>query len=192
MLHIRSFHGESGMNAMKSAMLVGCVILLATAGCRSSGTSELNPAQQAIEYEEQGEYDLAKKEYCRAIRETPDDSRLYVNLGGIYVREEDDRNAERMFKTAIEKNPRDPLACNRLAALYYHQGKIRKAIYYYEKALEIAPDLPDVHWNLAAAYRSLEVNDKAAQHYRRYIELAPKSEGKDVEQAKQFLASEAD
>ena len=180
------------MNALKSAALCVLVLMLLVAGCRSSSTSELNPAQQAIEYEEQGEYDLAKKEYRKAIRETPDDSRLYVNLGGIYVREDDNRRAERLFKTAIEKNPRDQLACNRLAALYYHQGRPRKSIHYYEKALAIDPNMPDAHWNVAAAYRSLDVTDKAVEHYRRYVELAPKNEATDVEEAKKFVSSNAD
>ena len=180
------------MNVLKPVTLCAFAMLLLMTGCRGSATSELNPAQQAIEYEEQGEYDLAKKEYEKAIRETPDDSRLYVNLGGIYVREDDNRRAEYYFKKAVEKNPRDPLACNRLAALYYHQGKARKAIYYYQKALEIDPNMPDAHWNIAAAYRSLDVNDKAAEHYRRYVELAPKGETVDVEQAKRFLSSDVE
>ena len=141
----------------------------------------------AVGYEARGQFDLAKDEYRQAIRERPDDSRAYVNLGRLHAREGDEVRAQALWQKAIEVNPGDALGYNLLGGVSMRQKKYSAAIAYYKSAVDRDPNYANSHWNLAAVYRSLEMKQKAGEHYRRFIELAGPEEAEDMAEAKRYV-----
>ncbi|KPJ56762.1 MAG: hypothetical protein AMS16_01840 [Planctomycetes bacterium DG_58] len=169
--------------------MCGCGLQTQTAG----GTrDEPTHFQKALDWEVREDFDLAHEEYRRAIRENPNDSRAYVNLGCLYARKGDRERAERYYRKAVEVNPKDIRALNLLGGIYMRQNRYALAIAYYKKVVELNPTYPDGHWNLAVAFRSLGFPREAAQHYRQYIALASPEEESDIAEAKRYVTATAD
>ncbi|HUW59068.1 MAG TPA: tetratricopeptide repeat protein [Planctomycetota bacterium] len=173
--------------------MMGVVVTAVIIGCGTQQQAVLEPRgdtpfERALDYEEQQEFGLAAKEYLRVLKENPNDSRAYVNLGLIYDREGRESHAVRCWQRALEVNPNDARALNLLGNVWKDQQQYLKAIAYYRRALEADPDYADVHWNLAAAYRHLEMKREAATHYRRFIAVASAHERRDVDTAETYLA----
>jgi tetratricopeptide (TPR) repeat protein len=82
-------------------------------------------------YEREGKYDLAIREYKRAISK---DSKLVVplvNIGNVYVKRGEDDEAEKYYKIALGKDKHNIEAANNLASLYIKTGGD------YQKGIEV-------------------------------------------------------
>ena len=169
--------------------MCGCGLQTHTAGGTQDGPTHF---QKALDWEVREDFDLAHKEYRQAIRENPDDSRAYVNLGCLYARGGDLARAERYYRKAVEVNPKDIRALNLLGGIYLRQNRYNGAIVYYKRVVELEPKSSDGHWNLAVAFRSLGLPREAAHHYRRYIALASPEEEEDVAEAERYVTVTAD
>lgn len=188
-----------------AVVFVSTMIAAATCGCAAQSSSETQQQtqlaseakeeshfQKALDFEAQGQWELAKQEYRLATRQDPRDSRPYVNLGRLYARDGQSARAEECWHEALRVNPSDARASNLLGSVCLRQREFGKAITYYQKALEADPNYANAHWNIAGAYRSLDMKRQAAQHYRRYIQLASPSEREDVAEAKRYLDAYAE
>jgi Tfp pilus assembly protein PilF len=187
----------------RSAMvLVLAAFLAAFGGCGTQGSSGMGSRsqsaaelqgeehfQKALGYEAQEQWELAKQEYRLAIKQRPNDSRAYVNLGQLYSRDGETERAEECWRQALRVNPRDARALNLLGSVYFRQKQYDLAIASYRKALEADPNYANAHWNLAVAYRTVDMKREAADHYRRYIDLAPGGELDDIVEARRYIDS---
>ena len=93
-----------------SAAIMSLILAAGMLGCENQALTQAHAQAQAeqaereakwathfdaaVEHEARGQFDLAKGEYREAIRERPDDSRAYVNLGLLLSREGDTGRAQ--------------------------------------------------------------------------------------------------
>lgn len=100
--------------------------------------------QLGLAYEQQGELDLALREYRKASEEVPE-ARLY--LGNVHFLRQEYRLAERAYRRAIDTLANDPRPYNNLAWLYYKQDKhLDEAEALARRAVELAPNHKDAEY----------------------------------------------
>jgi len=75
-----------------------------------------------VAYETRGRPDLAEKQYRRALRLDPRQSRTRVNLGNVQAARGDWRGAERSFRRALRDSATNADAMNNLAVALLRRG----------------------------------------------------------------------
>jgi tetratricopeptide (TPR) repeat protein len=88
-------------------------------------------------YENQGNYELAEKEYQKAIRKDKVWAVPYFNLGNIYFKSGKPEVAVKYFRLSLERDQNNPDIMNNLAYLYLKIGEISQAQEWIDKALSI-------------------------------------------------------
>lgn len=117
-------------------------------------------------------YSLIKK----ALEIEPS-SKLYCDLGRLYIEKNDFLNAEPNCKKAVELNK------NNFDAWFYYglslkmNNKIDEAIEAYEKALDLNPNAATVLHNLGNIYTNIKNDPKTAlKYYERYLKCDPEND----------------
>jgi tetratricopeptide (TPR) repeat protein len=100
---------------------------------------------------------------------TPEDERIYYNLGGAYFELNEPEKAIQSFEKFQTFSKSD--AGYREIAKYYEQsGNLEKAIEYLTKGLELQPDSPESLIALGDLYSKLNKNKDAIPIYKRLLE----------------------
>lgn len=73
------------------------------------------------------------------IRHSPYSARGHVNMGGIYIANDNLKLAREELETAIKINPMDPFSYHALGAVDYLEGKKKDAMKRWRQTLDIAP-----------------------------------------------------
>lgn len=89
-----------------------------------------------VVYEKKNMYDLAEKEYKKAISKNKNWYLPYFNLGNLYYKKGDLDKAIEFYKKALEKENR-PEILNNLAYVLYEKGEYKEALNYIELALKL-------------------------------------------------------
>lgn len=90
-----------------------------------------------VVYENKGMFDLAEKEYHKAIKQKNDWAVPYFNLGNLYFRQDNSDKAEWSFRKALHIDSDNPDVLNNLAYLLYEQGRTAEAKELIDQALTI-------------------------------------------------------
>lgn len=90
-----------------------------------------------VVYENKGMFDLAEKEYRKALKKQDGWIVPYFNLGNLYYRQGNLDKAEQSFQKALDIDPDRPDVLNNLAYLLYEQGRIAEAKVLIDRALAI-------------------------------------------------------
>jgi Flp pilus assembly protein TadD len=90
-----------------------------------------------VVYENKGMFDLAEKEYHKALKKQDDWAVPYFNLGNLYYRRGNLDKAEQSFRKALDIGPDNPDVLNNLAYLLYELGRIGEAKVFIDRALTI-------------------------------------------------------
>jgi tetratricopeptide (TPR) repeat protein len=93
---------------------------------------------------------------------------------GTYLRNEDYRSAERIWRDTIAKQPGNERAYYGLAMICDEQGRIAEAIAGYGTALKLNPDYANAHSNLAHDLVASGRMAEAVAHYEEVARLEPK------------------
>jgi Flp pilus assembly protein TadD len=118
------------MNArdMVRVVLLGSVLVAALAGC--AHLVVLNDPLTASEhndlgvvYESSGQFDLAAREYQKALRLAPHDARARVNLGNVEAARGRWDSAEKHYRRALQDSTTDYDAMNNLAVALLKQDR---------------------------------------------------------------------
>lgn len=83
-----------------------------------------------VAYEKEGKYELALREYNKALNKDSSLITPLVNMGNVYFKQGKYKEAEKCYLKALKKDERNIEAANNLASLYITLGKD------YEKGLE--------------------------------------------------------
>lgn len=113
--------------------------------------------------------------YQKAVECNPHAAGALVNIGTIYYRLSDYREAEKYYQRAIEADPRYPLARFNLGNLFDEQGDLVQAERLYCSALELNPQYADAHFNMALLCEKKGEALRALQHWKVYLKLDPAS-----------------
>ena len=127
---------------------------------------------KAIQYEDQGNYDLAIREYAKAIEGNPKYADSYNKRGLVYFNKNMYEQAIKDYTTAIQLNPKYTDAYNNRGIIYYNQEKYDLAILDYSKAIELDPKYAKAYHNRGLIYfTKLEDKSKGCADWKRACEL---------------------
>jgi tetratricopeptide (TPR) repeat protein len=115
------------LNILRTILFIFCISL---AGCASlHGSIFMKDPLSAEEhnnlgviYEREGKYNLAIREYKRAIHSDTTLITPLVNLGNVYFRKGEYTEAEKYYKRALKNDETNLEAANNLASLYIETG----------------------------------------------------------------------
>ncbi len=96
-----------------------------------------------------------------ALIKNPEDTRLMFELGELYFKQVEYKNAIVKFSMFLEKNPDDVRALEYLGNSYQNNEEYKKAISIYEKVIKLQADHLKVISEMAACYRELKQYPKA-------------------------------
>jgi tetratricopeptide (TPR) repeat protein len=116
---IGSTLASSAIAATTAALLSGCSHLVVL-------HDALDPSEHndlGVVYEHEGKYDLAAREYRRALRSDPRFTRARINLGNLAARAEHWPEAEKLYRRALADGPSDGDALNNLAIVLVRQRR---------------------------------------------------------------------
>ena len=90
-----------------------------------------------VVYEQKGLYDLAEKEYVKALKKQEHWAVPYFNLGNLYYKQGSYKKAEHSYRKALDIDTDNPDVLNNLAYLLYEQGRCEEALALVDQALTI-------------------------------------------------------
>ena len=126
-----------------------------------------------IDYGEKGEYDLAIKDFTKAIELKPDYAIAYNNRGAVYrSKGEHDLAIEDCNEAIRLKHDYAEPYSNRGAA-YRNKGDYDRAIKDYDMAIRLKHDFVEAYYNRGLAYHEKREFDLAIKDYNKAIELNP-------------------
>jgi pilus assembly protein FimV len=105
----------------------------------------------ARRYADKGQLDKAIKEYLRVVDDDPQDVRVWLKIGDLYVKKGAKREATETYL--------------RVAEFYSGQGFFLKAVAVYKQILKLNPRLVEVNLKLAELYRQLGLMSDSMQHF---------------------------
>jgi Flp pilus assembly protein TadD len=107
--------------------------------------------QLGVSYARDGERERAEQEYRQALKQKPDDPRIWSSLGHLHQSDGRTVEAERAYRRAIEIDPSFALAHNNLAWLYAEQAaRLPEAENHARRALAVDPDRRAVYLDTLA------------------------------------------
>jgi tetratricopeptide (TPR) repeat protein len=124
-------------------------------------------------YFEEGQYELARAEFERAVEADPADPGARINLGLTLAILGDGAQARRALEEALRLESDNVTAHYNLGTLLAKQGEDRPAVEHLEAALRVNPDLLEARLNLGNALRRLGQFEAALGHYRQVVEGDP-------------------
>lgn len=125
--------------------------------------------QKGIRHVQNGDLELAKSTFQKAIRADETYGPAHNNLGRVYFEDGDLRRSAEAFAWAMEFMPGRPEPVNNLGMAYEKGGKTDKAIDLFETAHANEPSNPEYLANLVRA--RLRRGDRGADLHRQLREL---------------------
>ena len=125
----------------KSILLLAVLILVGCAMPKIIVIDDPLTAEQhndlGVAYEEKGDFDLAGKEYEKAIKKNRDWVIPYLNLGHLYYRQDKLDQAERALRDGLRVKGDHPDLLNNLAWVLMEKGQLEDARTLIDKAIAI-------------------------------------------------------
>jgi tetratricopeptide (TPR) repeat protein len=134
---------------------------------------------QALESEEEENWEGAQKKYEAALAIRPDYPDALVNLGNIRHHLGDIESAEACYRSALRVDPDHVEANYNFANVLEEKGRLDDAILFYFKSIHEDPDFADAHFNLGRVLERGGDLAQARKHWRIYLHLDPTSEWAD-------------
>lgn len=120
-----------------------------------------------------GDTKTARNFWDQALRYSPENPSLLVNIGGTFEQEEDWDQAMAFYAKALETQPDNHKAMVSLARLKAARGRMDEAIPLYEQALHLQPADALRHAILGGCYLAKGERDNARVHFTHASQLDP-------------------
>lgn len=111
--------------------------------------------------------------WVATAKTSPSSPNTHNNMGDVYSRHGDFKNAQEEFKRAIKIKPNYAEAYHNLANVYIKMGKKEDAIKNYQKAIFYNPSLWQSHLQLADIYLTGKKYKNAEEEIRKAIKINP-------------------
>ena len=131
--------------------------------------------KNARDLEESGDMDAAVEEVKLAMDAEPLSSRPIRELGYMFFKRNDLKNAEKWLLKAANMNELDVFAFHHLGELYLKQNDIDKASEYFDKAVSISPRHVTRSINFGKILVQKDMFDKAEKVFDKAISLSDES-----------------
>ncbi len=118
-------------------------------------------------------YDDAIKSFETAIRIDSSRADAYQNMAYAYIKKNDIKKAEELYKKVLQIKKNDPRIYFTLGSVYYNEKKFKPAIQMFEKAIELDPSNKDAFAYLAMSYDMIGKPEKAFAMYKKALEKNP-------------------
>jgi tetratricopeptide (TPR) repeat protein len=109
-------------------------------------------------------FDLAKKNYERAIKLDPKYPEAINNLGTIYYGQKSYRRAIGLYKRALRYSPPSASIDANIGAAYFGRKDYKLASEWYEAALKLDPDVFEHHSSFGTLMQERTVEERATFH----------------------------
>ncbi|MEM9855875.1 MAG: hypothetical protein AAF843_00875 [Bacteroidota bacterium] len=131
------------------------------------------PFNQALAFDERGEYNQAKDFYLKAITQNDSRADAYCNLGILASKEESFSAAIDYFSKCLAQEPRHFTCHYNLANVYSEIGNLSLAKVHYEVCISISPDFSNSYYNLGLVLALSDDYHNAMHSFNKYKKLAP-------------------
>jgi Flp pilus assembly protein TadD len=121
---------------------------------RASATHLTSILERGLHYHQQGDLELAEKNYRDILDVMPENANALHLLGVLLNQMQDNLAAIDLISRAIQIVPDQPIFHNNLGNAYRDSGRYEQAIACYRKALQIKPDLVETYINMGIKKRS--------------------------------------
>jgi tetratricopeptide (TPR) repeat protein len=122
-----------------------------------------------------GDISGAIRELIAALTLDPRDARAHLNLGSVYLQNEQESAARTEFEKALEIDPWFAEAHNNLGMILAKNGQFDEAVTHFRLATDLDPQYVEAEFNLGLGLRNLNRVDDALKAFRRAAALAPGS-----------------
>lgn len=137
-------------------------------------------------------YDEAEAAVQRALKEDPDNIRLYVSYGNILERQFKQDEANAQYEKALKRLRADQYEITRLASTFSSLNKYDWAIKTYEQGGQMLKDKYIFAFNLAELYRRVGDVPKMIHYYLNSLEAYPDRQATIQAQLQRYLGTEED
>src|SRR5882672_5789231 len=131
----------------------------------------MNLFAQAIQHEENQDFDAAVKVYKKLVREDSQNAPAFINLGTIMYNKRKLEEAIGHYRTALCIDSEYALARFNLGNCLDEMGRPAEAVVEYQKAIQTQSDYADAHYNLAISLQKLFKEKEALIHWEKYVKL---------------------
>ena len=104
------------------------------------------------------------------LKDNPDNVELHFQLGNLYFRKGDQRQAMQRYKKALQLDPKFVPALNNLALVTAANKEYYKALTVFLDILNYAPDDAETHYNIACMYSRLKRVDESIEWLQKAID----------------------
>ena len=104
------------------------------------------------------------------LKDNPDNAELHFQLGNLYYRKGDQRQAIQQYKKALQLNPKFVPAINNLALVTAANKEYYKALTIFLDVLNYYPDDAETHYNIACMYSRLKREDESIEWLKKAID----------------------
>lgn len=119
-------------------------------------------------YLKQGDFNLAKEEFKKAIEINPDHDIAHFEMGNTALRMKDGFRAEQEYKKTLDLNPHFFYAALELGKIYHYKMKRTDlAIAEFDRAVSECPEHWEAHYELGIIYKEKGEFDKAVKSLRK-------------------------
>jgi tetratricopeptide (TPR) repeat protein len=102
----------------------------------------------------------------------PDDPKIYLTLGDVYIKMNDASNALFNYNQALNKDPKSPLPKIKIGNIYMRVPNLDAARPYFEDAQDIDSTFAPVYRSLGELWSMGGRHDLARQYYFKYMQLS--------------------
>lgn len=110
------------------------------------------------------QFDLARKNYLRAVKLDPKYGEAINNLGTIYYSQKSYRRAIGCYKRALRVGPDSASVYANLGAAYFGRKDYKDATESYQRALQLDPDVFEHHSTFGTTMLEQTVEERATYH----------------------------
>ena len=122
------------------------------------------------------DYEGAIKHFKRMTLIKPQDPRPYINLGAVYNRLGDYKQAVDILQRGLQRNRKSSEGYYNLGIAQKNLNQLSMASTAYREAIRLNPDMAEAHQNLANVYLEMKNNKKAIEHFKKAIAIKPEFE----------------
>ena len=120
-----------------------------------------------------GDFPGAAKYYQDALKQSPRNSRIHLNLGVAFLRLGRLDEAKQHFSESLELEPQNPLAITNLGIIAKTQGNPQEALQLLRQAVKLGPNNHKIRLQLADSLETAGLTAEALEQYQKIVQREP-------------------